>query len=354
VNQSRILLSSDQSYQVMGKGGVYQQRVPIRRKYTEVDGQSRYVEYEFQNPVFFHRGYGINQHFDNGMTHSLRGNKVWGYGKAIVKKPYIGGAQRVRSEYTYSTATATHEDSLLFGRLIKVEEYDSQNRLTSRSETTYEASLAYQNGRHYHHVALDGGNGHQIETSANMIREYEMAYLFARPDDRWIDSYFIRAKTQSKTVRDVNSGNSITSTTENTFYDWNDQRADTEGDYDEMWRSIAVAPWFTTAPWYDVSQKAFSYHSEPSWQLASTKTSSSDHPGAFREKRIFYLWDIAPFLYFNIPLSQRFEGSHRPYYLARKYGIRSAAYEEQTRSYNGNPDEVPHQLSTYFQYDMFQ
>ncbi|MEM6272993.1 MAG: RHS repeat-associated core domain-containing protein, partial [Bacteroidota bacterium] len=354
VNQSRVLLSADQSYQVMGQGGVYQQRVPIRRKYTETDGQSRFVEYEFQNPVFFHRGYRIDPHFDNGMTHSLRGNKVWGYGKATVHRPYIGGTQRVRSEYTFATATATHADSLLFGRLIKVEEYDSENRLTTRNQTSYAAHLVYQNGQHYQRPPLGSDNGHQIETRANFLKEYEPAYLFGQANDRWMDSYFVRVQHSQQTVRDVNSGNAITSTTEHTYYDWDDQRADTDGDYDEMWRSIALSPWFTRTPWYHASSGQFSYASEPSWQLASTRSSSSDHPGAFQEKRFFYLWDIAPFLAFNDPLTQRFAGSHRPFYLARKYGIRSVAYEQQVRRHNGHPDEPPHQLSTYFQYDIFQ
>lgn len=355
INQTRHMLSSDQGLQVMGEGAVYQQRVPIKKKITEVDSATRFTEYVFQNPVFFNRGYGLDEHFNNGMSHSMRANKVWGYAKAIVRRPYNNaGSWRVRSEYTYRTATATHVDSLLFGRLEKVEEYDSENRLTSRKETTYEATLAYQNGQHYHKPSVVHNTGHQIETPANFLTEFEPQYLYGTPEDRWMDSYFIRPKEQASLVRDVVNGNQISTSTKNTFFDWDENHLDTEGDYQEMYRDQNPNPWHTLAPWYNQSLNQFSYHAEPSWQLASTTITSSDHPDAFQTKNYYYLWDIEPFLSFFGGLVERFEGSHRPFYLARKYGIRSAAYEEKVSSWNGNPDEAIYNLSTYYHYDIFR
>lgn len=353
VNQSRHLLGSDQSNQVIGGGSVYQQRVPIKRKVTEVDGQNRFTEYKFQNPVFFHRGYGIDVHFDNGMTHSLRGNKVWGYGKATIYRPYIGGSQRVRTEYTYRTATTTHEDSVLFGRLVKVEQYDSQNRLTSRNTTKWSASKAYANGQHYQTPSVQGDAGHQIETSSNLIPEYEPQYLFGSPDQRWMDSYFVRVKEQKKLVRDVVNGNQIQHRTQNTYYDWDENHDDTDGDFFEMYRDNNPIPFHKLVPYFYIAFNRFSYYAEPSWQRASTTITSSDHPGAFSRKNWYYLWDIGPFLSFFDPIVQRYQGSHRPFYLAQKYGIRSVVYEEKSTSSSGNPQESPHTISTYYDYGIF-
>ena len=78
------------------------------------------------------------------------------------------------------------------------------------------------------------------------------------------------------------------------------------------------------------------YPSEPSWQVASSTTSSPDRPDAFTKKKFYYLWDIEPFVSgVGNGLSERWEGSLRPFYLARKYGIRNTVYEERVTTWEG-------------------
>ncbi|HND00007.1 MAG TPA: hypothetical protein PKW90_28025, partial [Myxococcota bacterium] len=133
-------------------------------------------------------------------------------------------------------------------------------------------------------------------------------------------------------------------------------QGDPDGDYTEMQRPVAQAHWLAQNPWTigNLANRRFNYPAEPSWQLASSRSSSSAMPGAWTQVNHYYLWDIEPFLTGQGPLAERHAGSMRPFWLARRHGVRNAAYEERVMTFNGDPRGRPVALSTWTDWDVFR
>lgn len=357
VNENPLGLYNDQSNEIIGSGAMFEQRIPIARKIVE-DGNTQLVtDYTFSNPVQLNRGYTIDAHFGRGWNTYPKVNRVWGYALAIVQGPALNTGQRIKTFYRYLSDTATVQDKLLFGRLYETLELDGNGVQATKKTIHYGASLAYKNGNSYHQPALLSSNGLQVGTNGgNRLLSYEHAYLWQEPAQAWLmQSWFTRVDSVVEIETDPISGRHITRRSQNTYYDWDANRDDTNGDYAEMYRyQLPGANVFTDEPWFDLSNGRFSYGPEPSWQIASTRMSSPDMPGAYHEKRYYYLWDIGPFLTGHSVLADRHIGSHRPYWLAQHWGVRNTVVEEQTLTHNGEKKAKALSHSTYYHYDVFR
>lgn len=353
VNENPLGLSQDQSADLIGRGAVTEQRVPVSQKVVEGENGPLVTDYQYSQPVKLYRGYAIDPHFGGGWNTFPVANRVWGYGQATVLEPSLGGQGRARTEHTFSTSTGGHGDTLLFGRLAERRHFDAAGALLTVEQTRYRAHLAYKNGQAFAPPLLGLPLGHQIETPSNPVWSYEPAFLWGTPSDRYMDAWFVRLDSQSVTQRDPENGNSLTQATTYTHYDWDSQRTDLDGDYHEMYRP--VMPGFnplSQEPWHTSS--GFAYPQEPSWMVAAVRESSSGRPHASTERRFYYLWDIVPFVTGFPQDVERHEGSHRPYHLAKKYGIRDALYEERVTVWDGNPAHKPVSLSTWYEHDVFR
>gem|GEM_PF-6954774 len=350
--------NADQSYDLMGGSNVFQQKIPIQSVTQEDNQGGQTTDYVFQQPVRFGRGTNWDAHFKQGGSPSKLSDRIWGFAKAIVYAPNLSSnpnAGRARTEYYYRTSTGTFADTLLFGRLYETRVFGDDGGRISATQTDYTASIAYFNAQHYYPGNYGNFGGNPLKADQNLVYGYDPYYLWDSPYRNYMHSWFIRATESRQTDYDPGNGRSITTTTRYTYYDWDEQQADTDGDYEEMYRPAwGATPWHQREDYYSTSDSDFTYCSEPSWQVASVTTTTDQTPGAYTRKNLYYLYDIEPFISGYGTYGDRHEGSMRPFHLCRKNGIRNTAYEELTTTYNGNPDEVPISLATYYEYDLFR
>lgn len=349
--------NSDQSYDLMGGSNVYQRVIPVQSVTKEDNQGGQVTDYVFQNPVRFGRGTAWDSHFKQGGSPSNLADRVWGFAKAIVYAPNLSpnpNAGRARTEYYYRTSTGTFADTLLYGRLYETRSFGADGGRISATQTDYTASVAYFNGQEYLSPIYSWYGGNVLHADQNDVYDYDPYYLWKSPYRNYMHSWFIRATESRQTDYDPGNGRSITTTTNYTYYDWDQHQQDTDGDYEEMYRTAwSATAWHERENYYSYSDTDFTYCTEPSWQVASSTTTTDQTPGAYTKKNFYYLYDIEPFITGYGTYGDRHQGSMRPFYLARKNGIRNTVYEDRTTTYNGNPDEHPISLATYYQYEVF-
>ena len=341
----------------LGKG-IYVQKFTVSEVAVEDANQALVTSYTFQNPVRLYQGIqNLPDEFQNGYNDLFKRHWVRGFQKAIVEKPLLGGAvSRARTEYTYRVSLANQTDSLLFGKLLKVQDYDANGFLISQTENTYEASIGLRSGLYFENYPLLLPDL-DLQTMVNKSKSFERDYLWGTPEDRRMDAWFVRLTKRISISRDPVSNLQISDTTFFTYYDWDETFADTEADYSLMYEDnpfVNGSPFYPSI--YHTQLNGYRYLIEPSWQLASATTRWSEKPGAYSRKRMFYLWDAQSFFdpsYY--PAAQLvLVGAIRPLYLTKQYGIRSLPYEIRTEVYDGNPNAPPYAKSTWFWYDIFR
>lgn len=350
-------LSPDQSHDVIGKGNVAAQWVMVKSILVEDEQGLRQTDHEYFNPVVFYKGFERDLNFRTGMNAYSSSDRTWGFSQVKVWHPSATNDPNARAhtEYFYRSADATHADTLLYGRLEKTEEYNASGQITRRMETQFAAHPAYRNGQAYRTPALWAAGGMMVEASTNKVLSYEPRYLWDSPERRMMGSWFVYTEGEKTTEFDTLTGNAMVSQTELGYYDWDTAFHEVGNEYAEMYRSPLAADWFTDWPNGYIRQDTnlFVYGAEPSWQLAWKRSFSDDLPGAFSEERMYYLWDIEPFLRGFGTMAERFIGSFRPFYLTQKYGIRNTIYEQRRSLYNGDPQADTISLSTYFDWEVF-
>jgi RHS repeat-associated protein len=318
------------------------------------------TSYSYHDPVSLHRGFPLNRDMFHGMNQNPELLWMRGFTRTVVRSPdpVSGLPTGPYTEVEHRVATATVEDQLLFGTVKRSRSYDASGRLLGESSTTLKVDKVYLNGNRFDAAGLFDHGQHMV-TRLNPIWSYENQYLLGTPDDWMMDSYFLRVTDQDATARDPNTGHAVETHTHLTYYDWNLDRIDTEGDYAEMWPDPIGMEELASVPYYDplkpgTRQERWTYWFEPSWQVASEKVTWSDRPGAYKMNKYFYLWDAWPYLTEGDELGAKWIGTARPYHLARKYGIRNVPYETEGITHNGDPRERPFKASTYLWYDVFK
>ncbi|MBK9453737.1 MAG: RHS repeat-associated core domain-containing protein [Bacteroidetes bacterium] len=357
LGQNPVGLRQDKSWEVIGSGRVSEIRTPIASKAVEGATGPVVTDYIFLQPVKLYRGYSIDPHFGNGWNTFPPSGRVWGYTKAVILKPALTtNGPRARSEYRYRVDSSGHANKLLLGRLHEVREFDATGALIGRKAITYAATPAYRNGSHVVPPSLDLDYGHQVMTPSNAMRSYEHSFLWNDPArGQLMESWFTRMVGERSVDIDPVTGDSIVLISSLTHFDWSLQQGDPDGDYAEMHRpAIGTDPWLETIPWAATPSPAFNYPPEPSWQVASSYSSSSAVPGAWTLTNNYYLWDIEPFLMGQGQLQERFIGSMRPFWLARRHGVRDAVVEQKVTVFDGDPRGKPVALSTWYEWDVFR
>lgn len=369
INVSNQLFGQDKSYDLIGQGEIYEQRIRVKEIQTRDKNTVRRETYVYENPVKFYEGYMLDPHFQNPM--SSRPAMIWkkGFGKTTVYRPFLDGPLRAKTEYFHRVSTGTWADTLLFGRLVLTRDYDEAHQLLSENKTHFKVTRGYPSG-----FVFPGTNGKfayglPIRDLNNFVYNYDAAYVFGSENGKRMDSWFVRTDSSTSIEYDPITGNSISSGVKFTHYDWEFDivakpgnadldRFDTDDDYENMYQSSGPpVDWFNTEVYQDNANGGFSDWHEPSWQLASATTTNSGMPGAWNKEEYFYLYDIAPFVKhsgFPIQITNRLDEAMRPFHLSQEYQIRSTPYEIKATTFDGNPRGKPHSVSSYFWFDVFR
>ncbi|MCB9235031.1 MAG: hypothetical protein H6581_25480 [Bacteroidia bacterium] len=359
----------DSSSVVMGGSQVISTKAVVK-KVTVDDGssQGQTLEYLYQNPVGLYKGlYEIDLHFKNGYNWSKTRDWVTGFEKVTVKKPSLGGSGNCRTGYTHRVSKATMEDTLLFGRLVQVEEFDEAGQWISRKEMHYTASMAYRSAR----LLLPSRLVRPmtiVTQVGNYILPYERDVMPHLSESRRMNSWFLRLETEVTLSRDPLNGNVMADTTRHTWYDWTTTQTDPDGDYAEMYADTSTTFTYNQQDYLKKTSQAtiksarLNYIAEPSWQKATQTQTFSEHPGAFRKTSYYYLYDIKPLLenhqsptYYdtsNVAWT-KWAGTIRPYYLAQKYGIRNVPVETRTSAWDGDTTVPVYSHSTWYWYESY-
>lgn len=355
VNSARRSSWPDRTHLVIGRGNVYDQHIPLSRRITEDGATTQETDYEFSGRASVYRGYQLDEHFDNDYNARSKALQRRGYQTATVKRPSVSGNGRSKAIYTHRIGLGSAEDSLLFGRLVKVEEYNEQGDLIGSTETDHAASRVYRHGLSYENDLQDYNDRIQARGVLSPVMDYEANFVVGSSDSWLSDAWFIKPTKRVTTERDENNGNTIQRTEHFAYYEWDIDRDYTNDVYLRMYNPLLPNSHFQTYPWYSTQYGGFTYEEEPSWQLARTKTTHRDRPGAYEQQENFYLWDIGQFVgtYPSALLIHRYYDSYRPYYLSKKYGIRNVPYEQRRTTYNGDPDAQAFGKSIYYWHDIF-
>lgn len=348
--------NSDESYQLMGGSRIFQRVIPIKYATVEDGAGGQTTEYFFFDRIRLQRGVEWDYHYGSKTSPNSQADRVWGFRKAVVFAPSLAVDQgRARTEYYYRSQTGTFADTLLFGRMYQVKQFDASGAKTSQYEIDYDAVMAYQNGQRFMPPYYANFGGNPIDAVQNKIYDYDPFYTWDGRYQNYMNSWFIYKTEERRIEYDPSNQRSITNRVAYTYYDWDTTRQEIGNDYLDMYQPpFGGMDWFIQESYFKVGNNEFSYHAEPSWQVASVTNSSDEVPGAYTKENYYYLWDIEPFLDKTDVYTTRYAGSMRPFYLARKNGIRNTLYENRKTTYNGDPDADPLSLSTYYEWEVFR
>ena len=190
IHAGKKTLNSDGSvrYSIIGRGSVHREQFRVKFKRTEdrtANGQPGWVEtrYEYQDSVELWKHYSLAPNFAyGGETHRVV-EPIRGYRKTTVFPPSPDGQPTFnRMEYIHFTDLNTWEDTLIFGRLKKMTEYNGRTSWIAKQETEYQATLAYQNGFHYDLPDLDNpdslrGKPYAVPVPGGTLLDYEGIHL---------------------------------------------------------------------------------------------------------------------------------------------------------------------------------
>lgn len=362
IGNTKVPFNSDGTlrYAIIGAGRIKRQDFRLKFRIVEDEnGQHRWF-YEYQNPVKMYAHFNLNKNFRRGSVSRVT-EPIQGHQKTIVHRPSPDGQPIfARTEYSFFTYLNSLEDTLLFGKVRQVKEYDGLTSWISKNTTEYRITKAYTSGHFLSPaspVTTASGGKATLFTPNSKEWDYDGAYLrdsrgLLNREDVWRNhSWFVRPVKSQSTTRDPITGNTITSTVEFTHYDWNDSLQDLDDDYLLLYNEPTGNRYLD--PVYSDSAGNFSYGPEPSWQVAAKKSSVDAMPGAYSVERYVYLWDIGPFLQESYN-PNRFLQEYRPYSLAKLYGIRNTPVEVRTTTHNGDPHTPSHTQSMYYWFDIFR
>ena len=352
---------------------------------TDADG-TRQWDYSYNDKKIF------NEYppMPKNMSWDSHFKTKYGYSQTTVTGPELTSGNRPYTIYYHynlpedvdvqlgKPLNISENEGLLWGKLYKIEQYDGQHNLLSKTETDYDFQKAFVRGskRAFHEsiTMSDSGNhphGHDyidmriadyVDDNAQTpsisitglscysgMDFYET--VFENTINQWhpyyLDSYFIKTTKKTETAYDstpTGGTDSIQTISEYEYYD-----ADHTGKTNSEGYDIML---YGNTDWQQLQW-------EPSWQLYKTRSYSPQHPDAFNQKEYFYYYDLMNRE--DMPLDMLYglgkhlqnlddgnDGLFYPVQWTWKYRMRNIAFEERTTS--KAPAQNAVSTSSYFTY----
>lgn len=364
-----LMTTPDYSGKVLAGLKSVQQKFPVLHEKVEAENGWLETTYSYGNSIVLDRELLKDWHFINPYNSGGGKNYTWGYDSVTVAQPSIGGAGQAKSVYHYHEKSNSIAERLLFGKTKLVRAYDELGNRIAETKTRYYAAQAYWSGWKFPHDELELPSYSAIEIGNSSIYPAAKSYGYGMQKDRY-DSWFVVPKETISIEYDTASNYRIVDTIKYTYYDKSIKGIDTEGDYGNVYLTPTGDNYFKSVDYgfggeyFNPLDSTFRYPFEPSWQVASETHTSPDMPCAEKRTEHFYLWDspfhIEEFLDFKSVAGsdslRNVEHSFRPYYFARKYGMRNVPLEIRTKTDfgKGNSANGPHEISTYYWYKVFE
>ena len=303
------------------------------KRFKDKSGTTKEWTYNFQNLTT----YNDQNYLPANYTENVQYNIKKGYEIATVYQPQLTVANIPYIKYYHhiidNSYTTDVENTMFWGKVYKVENYDGDGELLAKSEKTYDFIKAYRNGLaqgnqdwfdNYEYESTIGNfNNHKLKVpSRHRIQVadadfYEINYSDIESNKpEYLSSFFVFLDSEENTAYDkkcncneelemadeeprvgddeeeefkfrkrmsvptIDCNEAISTVTEYGYFDAQDDGSiNAHSGYALLLKENTV--------FYKNNLKF-----EPSWQLARTKTYSNDLPDAYTEEEYFYYYDL--------------------------------------------------------------